>query len=32
MEVVGQAFRLVDEDEDAGVVDPHELGVLEVLG
>ena len=32
MEVAGQDRRLVDGDEGSAVVDPHELGVLEVFG
>ena len=31
-EVVGQDARLVDGDEGSTVVDPHQLGVLEVFG
>ena len=31
-EVVCQGLRLVDRDEGVAVVDPHQLGVLEVLG
>ena len=31
-EAVGQDARLVDGDEGSGVVDPHELGVREVVG
>ena len=30
--MVGQEPRLVDGDEGSAVVDPHELGVLEVVG
>ena len=32
VEVVGQGLRLVDGDEGPAVVDPHQLGVLEVVG
>ena len=32
VEVVCQDARLVDGDEGSGVVDPHQLGVLEVFG
>ena len=32
VEVVGQGLRLVDGDEGSAVVDPHQLGVLEVVG
>ena len=32
VEVVGQDLWLVDGDEGAAVVDPHQLGVLEVFG
>lgn len=32
VEEVCQDARLVDEDEGSAVVDPHELGVLEVFG
>ncbi len=32
VEVVGQGLGLVDGDEDSAVVDPHELGVAEVVG
>ena len=31
-QVVGQGLWLVDGDEGSAVVDPHELGVLEVCG